>query len=188
MMRTVCLAFLGAWVAFAQRQPEIPLGLDALLPAPEDNPLTVEKVALGRKLFFDRRLSRNGTIACASCHEPGLAFADSKPVAVGVEGRKGSRRSPRFRYGHPLRVTLVNDTMMDHPMHIHGMWMMLDNGAGANMPNKHTITVKGGERLSFIVTPDETGKFAFHCHLLLHMELGMFRVVSVSGTRQGANT
>jgi len=93
-----------------------------------------------------------------------------------------------FRYGQPLRVTLVNDTMMDHPMHIHGMWMVLDNGAGAKMPNKHTITVKGGEKLSFIVTPDETGKFAFHCHLLLHMELGMFRVVSVSGAPEGANT
>ena len=92
-----------------------------------------------------------------------------------------------FRYGQPLRVTLVNDTMMDHPMHIHGMWMVLDNGAGANMPNKHTITVKGGEKLSFVVTPDEIGRFAFHCHLLLHMELGMFRVVAVSGTREGAN-
>ncbi len=93
-----------------------------------------------------------------------------------------------FVYGQPLRVTLVNDTMMDHPMHIHGMWMVLDNGAGSSMPNKHTITVKGGEKVSFIVTPDEIGKFAFHCHLLLHMELGMFRVVSVSGTPKGANT
>ena len=86
-----------------------------------------------------------------------------------------------FAYGEPLRVTLVNDTMMDHPMHIHGMWMALDNGASDN-PLKHTINVKAGEKLSFIVTPDEPGKFAFHCHLLIHMAMGMFRVVSVSKT------
>ena len=81
--------------------------------------------------------------------------------------------------GFGLRVTLVNDTMMDHPMHIHGMWMVLDNGAGALLPNKHTINVQAGERLSFILTPDEIGKWAFHCHLLYHMDLGMFRVVEV---------
>jgi CopA family copper-resistance protein len=84
-----------------------------------------------------------------------------------------------FRYGERLRVTLVNDTMMDHPMHVHGMWMVLENGAGARVPNKHTINVKAGEKLSFLVKPDELGKFAYHCHLLYHMELGMFRVISV---------
>ena len=67
-------------------------------------------------------------------------------------------------------------------MHLHGMFMVLDNGAGDRMPYKHTILVKAGEKLSFLVKPDERGKFAFHCHLLLHMELGMFRVVSVSET------
>ena len=99
-----------------------------------------------------------------------------------IDGKKYSEaREPiPFRYGERLRVTLVNDTMMDHPMHLHGMWMVLDNGAGAHMPYKHTINVKGGEKLSFIVTPDELGPFAFHCHLLYHMELGMFRVVAVS--------
>ena len=99
-----------------------------------------------------------------------------------IDGKKYSEaREPiPFRYGERLRVTLVNDTMMDHPMHLHGMWMVLDNGAGSHMPYKHTINVKAGERLSFIVTPDEPGPFAFHCHLFFHMELGMFRVVSVS--------
>jgi CopA family copper-resistance protein len=99
-----------------------------------------------------------------------------------IDGKKYSEaREPiPFRYGERLRVTLVNDTMMDHPMHLHGMWMVLDNGAGAHRPYKHTINVKGGEKLSFIVTPDELGPFAFHCHLLYHMELGMFRVVAVS--------
>ena len=99
-----------------------------------------------------------------------------------IDGKKYSEaREPiPFRYGQRLRVTLVNDTMMDHPMHLHGMWMVLDNGAGSHRPYKHTINVKAGERLSFIVTPDELGPFAFHCHLFFHMELGMFRVVSVS--------
>lgn len=65
-------------------------------------------------------------------------------------------------------------------MHLHGMWMVLENGAGAYMPYKHTILVKAGEKLSFDVKPDEVGKFAFHCHLFYLMEVGMFRVVAVS--------
>jgi len=85
-----------------------------------------------------------------------------------------------FSYGERLRVTFVNDTMMDHPMHLHGMWMELDNGAGAHIPRKHTINVKPAERLSFVVTADAPGNWAFHCHILYHMEMGMFRVVSVT--------
>src|SRR5436309_9470346 len=72
----------------------IPLGLDLYLPVPEDNPLTAEKIELGRRLFLDRRLSRDGSIACASCHDPERAFSDDRPVAVGVFGRKGRRNSP----------------------------------------------------------------------------------------------
>ncbi len=91
-----------------------------------------------------------------------------------------------FRDGERVRITLVNDTMMDHPIHIHGMWMALENGAGRFLPYKHTINVMAGEKLSVLVTPNELGQFAFHCHLLYHMDLGMFRVVSVSsGAVQG---
>ena len=99
----------------------------------------------------------------------------------GFDGKKYSEAKEPipFNYGERLRVTFVNDTMMDHPMHLHGMWMVLENGAGAKRPLKHTINVKAGERLSFDVEPDEIGKWAFHCHLLFHMELGMLRVVSV---------
>lgn len=99
----------------------------------------------------------------------------------GFDGKKYSEaKEPiAFDYGKKLRVTFVNDTMMDHPMHLHGMWMKLENGTGEKRPLKHTINVKAGERLSFDVEPDEVGKWAFHCHLLFHMELGMFRVVSV---------
>jgi len=60
------------------------------------------------------------------------------------------------------------------------MWMELDNGAGAHIPRKHTINVKPAERLSFVVTADAPGNWAFHCHILYHMEMGMFRVVSVT--------
>ncbi|MBI3682280.1 MAG: c-type cytochrome [Acidobacteria bacterium] len=72
----------------------IPLGLDLYLPAPEDNPLTAEKIALGRRLFFDRRLSRDSSVSCSSCHDPERAFSDGRALAVGVFQRKGRRNSP----------------------------------------------------------------------------------------------
>ena len=72
----------------------IPLGLDLYLPVPEDNPLTAEKVEQGRRLFFDRRLSRDNSISCSSCHDPERAFADDRALAVGVFGRTGKRNSP----------------------------------------------------------------------------------------------
>ncbi len=86
-----------------------------------------------------------------------------------------------FRYGERVRFTFVNDTMMEHPLHLHGMWMHLENGAGAYLPRKHTVIVKPAERVSIAITADAPGLWAFHCHLLLHMEAGMFRVVEVSG-------
>jgi len=72
----------------------IPLGLDLYMPVPEDNPITAEKNELGRRLFNDRRLSRDGSIACASCHDPDRAFSDERPVAVGILGRVGRRNAP----------------------------------------------------------------------------------------------
>lgn len=71
-----------------------PLGLDLYMPVPETNPLTPARIALGRKLFFDKRLSRDGTLACASCHDPKLAFSDGRKVARGINGTEGSRNSP----------------------------------------------------------------------------------------------
>jgi CopA family copper-resistance protein len=98
------------------------------------------------------------------------------------DGKKYSEaREPiHFRYGERLRFTFVNDTMMEHPLHLHGMWMHLENGAGAHLPRKHTVIVKPAERLSVAISADAPGRWAFHCHLLLHMEAGMFRVVEVS--------
>ena len=85
-----------------------------------------------------------------------------------------------FKLGERVRLTFINDTMMDHPMHLHGMWSEPDNGAGAYRPKKHTISVKPGERLSLDIEADAPGFWAMHCHILYHMEAGMFRVVSVS--------
>jgi cytochrome c peroxidase len=72
----------------------IPLGLDLYLPVPEDNPLTAETIALGRRLFLDRRLSRDQSISCASCHDPERAFSEPKSVSAGVFGRRGRRNAP----------------------------------------------------------------------------------------------
>jgi len=98
------------------------------------------------------------------------------------DGKKYSEaKDPiRFRYGERVRLTFVNDTMMEHPLHLHGMWMQLENGTGAHLPRKHTVIVKPAERLSVAISADAPGRWAFHCHLLLHMEAGMFRVVEVS--------
>lgn len=73
---------------------EVPLGLDAYMPVPESNPLTADKVALGRRLFFDTRLSMDGTVSCATCHDPSKAFTDGRRVSVGVAGRPGVRNAP----------------------------------------------------------------------------------------------
>lgn len=97
-----------------------------------------------------------------------------------IDGKKFSEAEPiRLELGERVRITFINDTMMEHPMHLHGMWMVLENGAGTHIPRKHTIQVKPAERLSFLVTADNPGPWAFHCHILYHMEAGMFRVVRV---------
>ncbi|WP_273150837.1 copper resistance system multicopper oxidase [Methylophaga thiooxydans] len=83
-----------------------------------------------------------------------------------------------FHHGERLRLVLVNDTMMDHPIHLHGMWMELENGQYPR-PRKHTISLKPSEVVSLQISADASGSWAFHCHLLYHMKAGMFRVVSV---------
>ena len=85
-----------------------------------------------------------------------------------------------FDHGERVRLTLVNDTMMEHPIHLHGMWMELENGQGEYLPRKHTINVKPAERLSALINADAPGRWAFHCHLVFHLDMGMFRVVEVS--------
>ena len=99
----------------------------------------------------------------------------------GFDGKKYSEaKEPiEFYHGERLRFTWVNDTMMEHPLHLHGMFMELDNGHGVHNPRKHTVILKPGEKLSLNITADAPGLWAFHCHVLYHMDMGMFRVVSV---------
>jgi CopA family copper-resistance protein len=99
----------------------------------------------------------------------------------GFDGKKFSEAEPiRLRYGERVRFTLINDTMMEHPIHLHGLWSELENGQGEYRPYKHTINVQPGEKLSYLVTADERGMWAYHCHLMFHMEAGMFRAVVVA--------
>ena len=99
----------------------------------------------------------------------------------GFDGKKFSQAEPiRLAHGERVRFTLINDTMMEHPIHLHGLWSELENGQGDYRPYKHTIIVQPGEKLSYLVTADSPGMWAYHCHLLYHMEMGMFRTVVVA--------
>lgn len=84
-----------------------------------------------------------------------------------------------LKYGERIRIILVNDTMMEHPIHLHGMWSDLEDEHGHVLVRKHTISMPPGTRRSFRVTADALGRWAFHCHLLMHMDTGMFREVRV---------
>jgi CopA family copper-resistance protein len=98
----------------------------------------------------------------------------------GFDGKKFSEAGPIvLQRGERVRFVLINDSMMEHPIHLHGLWSELENGHGEFRPYKHTINVKPGEKLSYLVTADEPGRWAYHCHLLYHMEMGMFREVRV---------
>ena len=95
-------------------------------------------------------------------------------------GQKFSEAEPlRFHYGERLRLVLVNDSMMHHPIHLHGMWSEVESDKGEFLVRKHTITVQPGQRLAYSVSADALGRWAYHCHLLYHMEAGMFREVHV---------
>lgn len=95
----------------------------------------------------------------------GVKFADTEPL--------------RLRYGERVRITLVNDTMMEHPIHLHGVWSDLESEQGEFMVRKHTINMPPGTQRSYRVTADALGRWAYHCHLMYHMEAGMFREVRI---------
>lgn len=98
----------------------------------------------------------------------------------GFDGVSFSKAEPvRLNYGERVRIVLVNDTMMEHPIHLHGMWSDLEDADGGFHVRKHTVSVPPGHIRSYRVTADALGRWAYHCHMLLHMELGMFREVRV---------
>ncbi|MCQ8130016.1 multicopper oxidase domain-containing protein, partial [Methylomonas rivi] len=104
-----------------------------------------------------------------------VKYADAEPI--------------RVKLGERIRFTYVNETMMNHPIHLHGLWQYLDNGNGMYNPKKHVVNVKPGQTLSVEVPADAEGEWAFHCHLLYHMDTGMFRklIVETAG-RQGGHS
>jgi len=95
----------------------------------------------------------------------GIKFADAEPLLM--------------KYGERLRITLVNDTMMNHPMHLHGVWSDLETGDDGFIPRKHTVIVQPGSKISYRVSADALGSWAYHCHLIYHMP-GMFREVVIA--------
>ena len=99
----------------------------------------------------------------------------------GFDGRRFSElvEPIRFERNERVRVTLVNDTMMSHPIHLHGHFFELVNGHDGHQPLKHTVNVAPGGKVTFDLTADNPGDWAFHCHLLLHMHAGMFNVVTI---------
>ena len=96
----------------------------------------------------------------------GVKFSDAKPI--------------HFRYSERVRIVLVNDTMMKHPIHLHGMFSDLENEDGEVIARKHTVNVQPAQRITYRVSADNPGRWAYHCHLLYHMEAGMFREVVVA--------
>jgi FtsP/CotA-like multicopper oxidase with cupredoxin domain len=99
-----------------------------------------------------------------------------------INGKKFSEAEPiNLKYGERVRLTFTNETMMAHPMHLHGMFVQLENGQPAEkLPNKHTVIVQPAQSYSVLVTADQPGEWAFHCHLLYHMMSGMMRKVVVA--------
>ena len=100
-----------------------------------------------------------------------------------INDKKFSEAEPiRLKYGERVRFKFVNETMMTHPMHLHGMWTILDNGSGKWNPIKHVVSIAPGTTVYTETEVDALGKWAFHCHLLYHMDTGMFRTVIVEDT------
>jgi CopA family copper-resistance protein len=100
--------------------------------------------------------------------------------AWSFDGVKFSGAEPiRMTYGERLRIVLVNDTMMTHPIHLHGLWSDVEDDEGRFLVRKHTVDMPPGSKRSYRVTADALGRWAYHCHLLLHMEAGMMREVRV---------
>jgi CopA family copper-resistance protein len=119
----------------------------------------------GRRPGRDIELHLTGHMERFAWSFDGIKFSDAEPI--------------RLTYGERLRIVLVNDTMMSHPIHLHGMWSDLEDDEGAFHLRKHTLDMPPGTKRSYRVTADALGRWAYHCHILYHMEAGMFREVRV---------
>jgi FtsP/CotA-like multicopper oxidase with cupredoxin domain len=178
----------GAMSHGAMTGPQVfegPVGVDNVAMDPSERLNSAgEGFPPGRRVltYADLRALKPGTDPRLPSRELTLHLTGNMQRFIwGFDGRKFSEARPiELKRGERVRIILINDTMMEHPIHLHGLWSELDNGQGEYRPYKHTINVKPGEKLSYLVTADEPGRWAFHCHLLYHMEMGMFREVHVA--------
>lgn len=127
---------------------------------------SIKKPTDTRKPTREIELHLTGNMERYTWSLDGLEFGESTPI--------------HFPHNERIRIILHNDTMMTHPMHLHGMWSDLEDANGEFMARRHTIAVQPAQRVSFLVTADALGHWAWHCHLLYHMDAGMFREVIVA--------
>ncbi|MBX3711469.1 MAG: copper resistance system multicopper oxidase [Lysobacter sp.] len=174
----------GGMQAHPERERGNPLvDMQTMMPMPKlddpgiglrDNGRNVLRYAMLRSLFEDPdgrepgrtvELHLTGHMEKFAWSFDGLKFDDAEPL--------------RLNYGERMRITLVNDTMMTHPIHLHGLWSDLEDEQGAFLVRKHTVDMPPGSKRSYRVRADALGRWAYHCHLLYHMESGMMREVRV---------
>ena len=162
------------------------VGVDAIAPAPSnrlaDRPQGLDDVDHRVLVYADlRSLTPNKDTRAPSRTMEIHLTGNMERFMWGFDGRKFSEvvEPIRFELNERVRVTLVNDTMMAHPIHLHGHFFELVNGHDGNQPLKHTVNVAPGGKVTFDLTADAPGDWAFHCHLLMHMHAGMFNVVTV---------
>ena len=166
--------------------------------APKSGPAIDMSVATPRTNLDDPGigLRDNGrrVLSYADLHTPGapISAGTDREIALRLDGnmqryvwsfdgKRFSEAGPlRLRHGERVRITLVNDTMMTHPIHLHGMWSELVAPDGRFQVRKHTLIVQPAQQISYRVSADALGRWAYHCHLLYHMEAGMFREVAVA--------
>ncbi|MBI2250208.1 MAG: multicopper oxidase domain-containing protein, partial [Brevundimonas diminuta] len=162
------------------------VGVDAIAPAPSnrlaDRPQGLDDVDHRVLVYADlRSLTPNKDTRAPSRTMEIHLTGNMERFMWGFDGRKFSEvvEPIRFELNERVRVTLVNDTMMAHPIHLHGHFFELVNGHDGHQPLKHTVNVAPGGKVTFDLTADAPGDWAFHCHLLMHMHAGMFNVVTV---------
>jgi CopA family copper-resistance protein len=170
------------WHAPAEFGPAVDMRVD-------DPPLRLDDPGVGLRDNGRRVLTYAdlaGVLPDPDGREPGRTIelhltGNMERYTWSFNGQRLSEAGPiRLTLGERVRFLLVNDTMMDHPVHLHGMWSDLEDEAGRFKVRKHTLVVRAGQRVTYRVTADAPGAWAYHCHLALHMDLGMFRTVIVA--------
>jgi CopA family copper-resistance protein len=175
----------GASMPPAHRSSDFGPGVDLIADAPHDN---LDDPGVGLRHNGRRVLTYADLRTIGGPLDPREPTRDIELHLTGhmeryiwsFNGQKFSQAAPlRFAYGERLRLVLINDTMMMHPIHLHGMWSEVVAPDGAFQVRKHTVLVQPAQRVSYLVTANALGRWAYHCHLAYHMAAGMFREVRV---------